>query len=112
MDYFPIKDNKVEFNNDPEVPGRSDYVNIPGTVLPPLGYFPIFKKFRIICHMISRTYLLLATPICGCSTLAQERKLPADTVITTQHSIKVNGINFNYAAQAERKCFASHGRCR
>ncbi len=31
--------------------------------------------------------------------IAQERKLPIDTVVTTQHSVTVNGTTFNYTAQ-------------
>ncbi|MGI9547711.1 MAG: S10 family peptidase, partial [Flavobacteriaceae bacterium] len=33
------------------------------------------------------------------STNAQERKLAIDTVISTQHSVTVNGTSFNYTAQ-------------
>lgn len=48
---------------------------------------------------------LIATPLLLCLVCkigfaqAQERKLPVDTVITTQHSVTVNGTSFNYTAQ-------------
>lgn len=40
--------------------------------------------------------LLLLIPV---SFIAQERKLPIDTVVTTQHSVTINGDAINYTAQ-------------
>ncbi len=42
--------------------------------------------------------LLLSILISYCS-IAQERKLPIDTTVTTQHSVTVNGTSFNYTAK-------------
>ncbi len=41
--------------------------------------------------------LLLVTAICGMQ--AQERQLPPDTLVTTQHNVTVNGTSFTYTAQ-------------
>ena len=42
--------------------------------------------------------LLLLFTLCSVMLIAQERKLPIDTMITTQHSVTVNGTPFSYTA--------------
>lgn len=38
--------------------------------------------------------------VCLCvSVMGQNRKLPIDTVVTTQHSVTINGQNIDYTAQ-------------
>ncbi|NAS13511.1 S10 family peptidase [Poritiphilus flavus] len=48
--------------------------------------------------MRSKFLFLIAAALFWTSQ-AQERKLPIDTVVTTQHSVTVNGTNFSYTAQ-------------
>ncbi len=45
-----------------------------------------------------RTLLLLSLSLFCCSSIAQERKLPIDTTVTTQHSVTINGTPINYTA--------------
>ena len=42
---------------------------------------------------------LLLSFLITLTAIAQERKLPIDTMVTTQHSVSVNGSTFNYTAQ-------------
>ncbi len=42
---------------------------------------------------------LLFSFLISLAALAQERKLPIDTMVTTQHSVAINGTTFNYTAQ-------------
>ena len=42
--------------------------------------------------------LLLGMAFCATITFAQERKLPVDTTITTQHSVTINGARIDYSA--------------
>ncbi|MCR9263180.1 MAG: carboxypeptidase [Flavobacteriaceae bacterium] len=43
-------------------------------------------------------YLLLGMVLCSSIAFAQNRKLPVDTTVTTQHSVTINGVNINYTA--------------
>jgi len=43
--------------------------------------------------------LLLISLLCLQNTFSQERKIPIDTAVTTQHSVTVNGSAFSYTAQ-------------
>ena len=47
----------------------------------------------------SNRILVLLTLLFLLSIKAQERKLPIDTLVTTQHSVTVNGNSFTYTAQ-------------
>ena len=51
--------------------------------------------------MTRNTIKSLLALICATSFISysQERKLPLDTTVTTQHSVTVNGTTFNYTAQ-------------
>ncbi|MFT6995068.1 MAG: carboxypeptidase C (cathepsin A) [Maribacter sp.] len=44
-------------------------------------------------------YILLLAFLATVSGISQSRKLPIDTVITTQHSVTINGAAINYTAQ-------------
>ncbi|MFD0799483.1 S10 family peptidase [Maribacter chungangensis] len=44
-------------------------------------------------------YILLLTVLVTLSGISQNRKLPVDTVVTTQHSVTINGTAINYTAQ-------------
>jgi len=44
-------------------------------------------------------YILLLAFLATLSGISQNRKLPIDTVITTQHSVTINGAAINYTAQ-------------
>ena len=45
-------------------------------------------------------FLAVATALLGVLTgVAQNRTLPVDTAVTTQHSVTVNGTNFSYTAK-------------
>jgi carboxypeptidase C (cathepsin A) len=44
-------------------------------------------------------YILLLAFLATGSGISQSRKLPIDTVITTQHSVTINGAAINYTAQ-------------
>ena len=48
---------------------------------------------------MKKTILLLIFVISASLCFAQERHLPIDTVVTTQHSVAVNGTSFNYTAK-------------
>lgn len=43
--------------------------------------------------------LLLLTAFFAAPVSAQERKLPVDTSVTSQHSVTVNGVSFTYTAE-------------
>lgn len=43
-------------------------------------------------------HLLLGMVLCSSIAFAQNRKLPVDTTVTTQHSVTINGVNINYTA--------------
>lgn len=43
-------------------------------------------------------HLLLGMVLCSSIAFAQNRKLPVDTTVTTQHSVTINGANINYTA--------------
>ncbi len=42
--------------------------------------------------------LTLCVLLCSAITVAQNRKLPIDTTITTQHNVTINGTSFGYTA--------------
>lgn len=42
--------------------------------------------------------LLLGLVLCTSMAFAQERKIPVDTTITTQHSVTINGARIDYTA--------------
>jgi carboxypeptidase C (cathepsin A) len=44
-------------------------------------------------------YILLLAFLATVNGISQNRKLPIDTVITTQHSVTINGASINYTAQ-------------
>jgi carboxypeptidase C (cathepsin A) len=44
-------------------------------------------------------YILLLAFLAMVNGISQNRKLPIDTVITTQHSVTINGASINYTAQ-------------
>ncbi|MGB5499590.1 MAG: carboxypeptidase [Maribacter sp.] len=48
---------------------------------------------------MKKTILSLGLVICFAIANAQERKLPIDTVITTQHSVTIDGTPINYTAK-------------
>ncbi|MEZ4811049.1 MAG: carboxypeptidase [Allomuricauda sp.] len=43
-------------------------------------------------------YLLLCIVLCTSISIAQNRKLPIDTTVTTQHSVTINGVTMSYTA--------------
>ncbi|MEM9647467.1 MAG: carboxypeptidase [Bacteroidota bacterium] len=43
-------------------------------------------------------YLSLCTLMCALSVMSQDRKLPVDTTVTTQHNVTINGTSINYTA--------------
>ncbi|KAB7530621.1 carboxypeptidase [Flagellimonas olearia] len=43
-------------------------------------------------------HLLLGMVLCSSIAFAQNRKIPVDTTVTTQHSVTINGVNINYTA--------------
>ena len=43
-------------------------------------------------------YLLLCIVLCTSLSIAQNRKLPIDTTVTTQHSVTINGVTMSYTA--------------
>lgn len=45
-----------------------------------------------------KIYLALCIVLCTSITIAQNRKLPVDTTVTTQHSVTIKGVNINYTA--------------
>ncbi|MEW2921981.1 carboxypeptidase [Muricauda sp. ANG21] len=45
-----------------------------------------------------KTYLALSIALCTTIAIAQNRKLPIDTTVTTQHSVTIKGVNINYTA--------------
>ncbi|NAY91050.1 carboxypeptidase [Muricauda sp. JGD-17] len=47
---------------------------------------------------MKKTYLALNLILFTCICYAQERKLPIDTTVTTQHAVTINGTNINYTA--------------
>ena len=47
---------------------------------------------------MKKTALLFVGLATICLVSAQERKLPLDTTVTTQHSVTVNGVSFSYTA--------------
>lgn len=46
-----------------------------------------------------KRFILIPFLLLFCTAPAQERTLPVDTVVTTQHSVTVNGTTFSYTAQ-------------
>ncbi|MDC6363456.1 MULTISPECIES: S10 family peptidase [Flavobacteriaceae] len=47
---------------------------------------------------MKKIYLFLGIALCTSLVIAQNRKIPVDTTITTQHAVTINGININYTA--------------
>lgn len=47
---------------------------------------------------MKKTILLITVLLCAFNTQSQERKLPIDTTITTQHSVTINGTPISYTA--------------
>ncbi len=47
---------------------------------------------------MKRIHLALCAILCMTITIAQNRKLPVDTTVTTQHSVTINGANISYSA--------------
>lgn len=47
---------------------------------------------------MKKIYLFLGLALCASLVVAQNRKIPVDTTITTQHSVTINGVNINYTA--------------
>lgn len=47
---------------------------------------------------MKKIYLFLGLALCTSLVIAQNRKIPVDTTITTQHAVTINGININYTA--------------
>ncbi|THV57948.1 carboxypeptidase [Flagellimonas alvinocaridis] len=47
---------------------------------------------------MKKIYLFLGIALCSSLVIAQNRKIPVDTTITTQHAVTINGININYTA--------------
>lgn len=45
-----------------------------------------------------KIYLALSIVLCSSITIAQSRKLPVDTTVTTHHSVTIKGVNINYTA--------------
>lgn len=43
-------------------------------------------------------HLLLGMVLCSSIAFAQNRKIPVDTTVTTQHSVTINGVNISYTA--------------
>ncbi len=46
-----------------------------------------------------KRFILIPFLLLFCTAPAQERTLPVDTLVTTQHSVTVNGTTFSYKAQ-------------
>ena len=47
---------------------------------------------------MKRILIIFCALLCAGPVSSQNRKLPIDTTVTTQHNVTVNGTSFNYTA--------------
>ena len=80
---------------DPSAKGVSGILRVPVEPKP-------LRFLRIIAHQninsMKKFFLLMVGVLTMMNTTAQQRKIPVDTAITTQNSVKINGKTIEYTA--------------